>query len=137
MFVVLLRTFGDFVMVGRVGAINSSKSQARAAFCGRLNAPLCPLRSQPFASFLRVEVAMNIETLSIEDLATLRDRVIAILSDKVAARQKELLAESERVGALVTLKSPTALRGRSGKGRQKQKSQTIWQGKLRPLSATK
>jgi hypothetical protein len=80
---------------------------------------------------------MNIETLSIEDLAALRDRVIAILSDKVAARQKELLAESERVGALVTLKSPTALRGRSGKGRQKQKSQTIWQGKLRPLSATK
>jgi hypothetical protein len=39
---------------------------------------------------------MQIETLSIEDLAA--------LSDKVAARQKELLAESERVGALVTSK---------------------------------
>jgi hypothetical protein len=33
---------------------------------------------------------------SIEDLAALRDRVIAALADKVAARQKELLAESER-----------------------------------------
>ena len=39
---------------------------------------------------------MNLETLSIEDLASLRDRVIQALSDKVTARQKELLAESER-----------------------------------------
>lgn len=42
---------------------------------------------------------MQIESLSIEDLASLRDRVIATLADKVAARQKELLAESGRVGA--------------------------------------
>jgi hypothetical protein len=40
---------------------------------------------------------MNLETLSIEQLADLRDKVITALSDKVTARQKELLAESERV----------------------------------------
>jgi len=37
---------------------------------------------------------MNLEALSIEDLAAFRDRVNAALSDKVAARQKELLVES-------------------------------------------
>ena len=37
---------------------------------------------------------MQIESLSIEDLAALRDRALMILADKVAARQKELLAES-------------------------------------------
>jgi hypothetical protein len=36
---------------------------------------------------------MNLETLSIEQLADLRDKVITALADKVAARQKELLAE--------------------------------------------
>ena len=51
---------------------------------------------------------MNLETLSIEDLAALRDRVLSTLADKVAARQKDLLAESERVGALVTSKPFTA-----------------------------
>lgn len=53
---------------------------------------------------------MQIESLSIEDLAALRDKVISTLADKVAARQKELLAESERVGALVTSKPSTALK---------------------------
>jgi hypothetical protein len=33
---------------------------------------------------------MQIESLSIEDLAAHRDRAITTLSDKVAARQKEL-----------------------------------------------
>ena len=49
---------------------------------------------------------MNLETLSIEELAELRGWVITALADKVAARQKELLAESERVGALVTSNPP-------------------------------
>jgi hypothetical protein len=53
---------------------------------------------------------MQIESLSIEDLAALRDKVISTLADKVAARQKELLAESERVGALVTSKPFTTLK---------------------------
>ena len=50
---------------------------------------------------------MQIESLSIEDIAALRDNVITALADKVAARRKELLAESERVGALVTSKPST------------------------------
>jgi hypothetical protein len=51
---------------------------------------------------------MQIESLSIEDLASLRDKVIQALAEKVAARQKELSAESERVGGLVTSKPSTA-----------------------------
>jgi hypothetical protein len=51
---------------------------------------------------------MQIESLSIEDLAALRDRVLLTLADKLAARHKDPLAESERVGALVTSKSSTA-----------------------------
>jgi DNA-binding protein H-NS len=67
---------------------------------------------------------MNLETLSIEDLAALRDRVITALSDKVAARQKELLAESERVGALVTSKPSTARPKRPVKYRDGENSWT-------------
>lgn len=68
---------------------------------------------------------MNLETLSIEDLATLRDNVIQTLSDKVAARQKELLAESERVGALVTSKPSTARPKRPVKYRD---GENTWSG---------
>jgi hypothetical protein len=39
---------------------------------------------------------MNLASLSIEDLAALRDRVLITLADKVAARQKDLLAESRK-----------------------------------------
>jgi hypothetical protein len=38
---------------------------------------------------------MNITELSNEDLASLRDKVLQTLADNVAARQKELQAESE------------------------------------------
>jgi DNA-binding protein H-NS len=68
---------------------------------------------------------MNLETLSIEDLAALRDRVLSTLADKVAARQKELLAESERVGALVTSKPSTARPKRPVKYRD---GQNEWSG---------
>jgi hypothetical protein len=51
---------------------------------------------------------MQIESFSIEQLADLRDKVITALADKVVARQKGLLAESERVGALDTSKPSTA-----------------------------
>jgi hypothetical protein len=51
---------------------------------------------------------MQIESLSIEELAALRDKVIQPLAHKVAARQKELLAEVEKVGAFVTSKPATA-----------------------------
>ena len=68
---------------------------------------------------------MNLETLSIEDLASLRDRVITALSDKVAARQKELLVESERVGALVNSKPSTARPKRPVKYRD---GENVWSG---------
>jgi DNA-binding protein H-NS len=68
---------------------------------------------------------MNLETLSIEDLAALRDKDIGALSDKVAARQKELLAESERVGALVTSKPSTARPKRPVKYRD---GENTWSG---------
>ena len=41
---------------------------------------------------------MTLETLTSEDIAALRDRVIQAPSEKIAARQKEPLAELERVG---------------------------------------
>jgi hypothetical protein len=64
---------------------------------------------------------MNLETLPIDDLAALRGRVLMTLADKVAARQKELLAESERVGALVTSKPSTARSKRPVKYRRRSK----------------
>jgi hypothetical protein len=45
---------------------------------------------------------MNIDSLSIEPLADLRDKVISTLNDWVSAKQKELLASSQ------TRKPPTA-----------------------------
>jgi DNA-binding protein H-NS len=45
---------------------------------------------------------MELETMTIEDLAALRDRAIAVLADKVGARQRELQAEMERVGGFVS-----------------------------------
>ena len=68
---------------------------------------------------------MQIESFSIEDLAALRDRVLMTLADKVAARQKELLAESERVGALVTSKPSAARPKRPVKYRD---GQNEWSG---------
>lgn len=68
---------------------------------------------------------MQIESLSIEELASLRDRVTQALADKVAARQKELLAESERVGALITSKPSTARPKRPEKYRD---GENTWSG---------
>ena len=47
------------------------------------------------------EHAMNIENLTIEQLADLRDKVISTLSDKVSARQRELSGEAERLSAIL------------------------------------
>jgi hypothetical protein len=41
---------------------------------------------------------MQIESLSIEQLAQLRDQVITTLNDRVAARQRELQGEIDRLG---------------------------------------
>ena len=42
---------------------------------------------------------IDLEALSIEELASLRDRAIEKLAEKVAARQAELEAELERLSA--------------------------------------
>jgi hypothetical protein len=44
---------------------------------------------------------MNLSELSIEDLADLRDRVISQVNDRVAARQRELQGEIDRLGGVV------------------------------------
>jgi DNA-binding protein H-NS len=48
------------------------------------------------------EDAMQLESLSIEDLAELRDQVIATLNERVSARQKELQGEIDRLGGVVS-----------------------------------
>jgi hypothetical protein len=68
---------------------------------------------------------MQIESLSIEDLAALRDRVLSTLADKVGACREELLAESEGVGALVTSKPSTTRPKRPVKYRD---GQNEWSG---------
>jgi hypothetical protein len=45
---------------------------------------------------------MNLETLSIEPLAELRDEVISTLNDRARARQTELQGEVERLGGVVS-----------------------------------
>ncbi|MBU6463468.1 MAG: hypothetical protein KGL35_20605 [Bradyrhizobium sp.] len=44
---------------------------------------------------------MNLDTLSIDQLAELRDRVNGMLAERVADRQRELSSEVDRIGALV------------------------------------
>lgn len=44
---------------------------------------------------------MNLETLSSEQLAELRDKVIATLNDPASVRQRELQGEIETGGLLV------------------------------------
>jgi DNA-binding protein H-NS len=68
---------------------------------------------------------MQIESLSIEELAALRDKITQALADKVAARQKELLAEVEKVGALVTSKPSTVRPKRPVKYRD---GENTWSG---------
>jgi DNA-binding protein H-NS len=68
---------------------------------------------------------MQIETLSIEQLADLRDKVTRALADKVALRQKELSCQAERLGALVTSKPSTARPKRPVKYRD---GQNEWSG---------
>jgi hypothetical protein len=45
---------------------------------------------------------MQIESLSIEQLVELRDNVIAMLNDRVSARQRELQSEIERFRGVVS-----------------------------------
>jgi hypothetical protein len=45
---------------------------------------------------------MNLETISIEQLADLPDQIIATLNDRVSARQRELQSEIDRLGGVVS-----------------------------------
>ncbi len=52
---------------------------------------------------------MNLESLSIEQLAELRDKVIEALNDRVSARQKELQGEIDRLGGVISSESAKAV----------------------------
>ncbi|MEO8318011.1 MAG: hypothetical protein ABI561_06765 [Bradyrhizobium sp.] len=43
---------------------------------------------------------MNLTELSIEQFADLRDEVISTLNDRVSARQRQLLSETERLAGI-------------------------------------
>jgi DNA-binding protein H-NS len=45
---------------------------------------------------------MQLESLSIEQLADLRDQVVSTLSDRVSARQRELQSEIDRLGGVIS-----------------------------------
>jgi hypothetical protein len=42
---------------------------------------------------------IDLDSMSIDDLATLRDQATEKLADKIAARQRELVAEMEKLAA--------------------------------------
>ncbi|WP_424632064.1 hypothetical protein [Bradyrhizobium sp. SYSU BS000235] len=44
---------------------------------------------------------MTLESMSIEQLAELREQVNTLLADRVSARQRELSGEAERLSALI------------------------------------
>jgi DNA-binding protein H-NS len=71
---------------------------------------------------------MNIETLSIEQLADLRDKVISTLNDRVSAKQKELQAEIERFGSLASSQTRKQSTARSTKPKY-QKGDQLWSGR--------
>lgn len=72
---------------------------------------------------------MNLETLSIEDLAVLRYKVNARLAERVADRQRELSSEVVRIGALVACQTkPKALEAAPTKPKY-QKGELSWSGR--------
>jgi DNA-binding protein H-NS len=71
---------------------------------------------------------MNLETLSIEQLAELRDKVILTLNDRVSAKQRELQQEMERFGSLASLQKPKALKSSPAKPKY-QKGDLSWSGR--------
>lgn len=71
---------------------------------------------------------MNIESLSIEQLADLRDKVILTLNDRVSAKEKELQQEIERFRSLASskIRNPTTVRSTKPKY---QKGDQSWSGR--------
>lgn len=72
---------------------------------------------------------MHIESLSIEQLADLRDKVNALLAERVADRQRELTGEAERLGALIG-PSVKAKPFKTTPAKPKyQKGENVWSGR--------
>jgi DNA-binding protein H-NS len=71
---------------------------------------------------------MNLEQLSIEQLAELRDEVISTLNDRVSAKQRELQAEIDRFGSLGSLQKPKPLKTSPAKPKY-QKGDNAWSGR--------
>jgi DNA-binding protein H-NS len=73
--------------------------------------------------------SFELEDLSIEELADLRDRTIATLADKVAERQRELQAEMERVAGFVSTKGATAPSARKAAAQYRGPNGEEWSGR--------
>jgi DNA-binding protein H-NS len=72
---------------------------------------------------------MNLETLSIEDLAQLRDDVNTKRAERVADRQRELSSEADRIGALLAQATkPKAFKSAPAKPKF-QKGDQSWSGR--------
>lgn len=73
--------------------------------------------------------SFELEDLSIEELADLRDRTIATLADKVAERQRELQAEMERVAGFVSAKGASAPSARKAPALYRGPNGEEWSGR--------
>ena len=71
---------------------------------------------------------MQIDSLSIEELATLRDEVTSALNNRISARQRELQNEIERVGALGSVENRKPLETAPAKPKY-QKGELTWSGR--------
>jgi hypothetical protein len=73
---------------------------------------------------------IDLDSLSIEELAALRDRAIEKLAEKVVARQAELEAEIERLSQYgkASKKSPTTAPVAKSKKRDEKKSDEVKSG---------
>lgn len=67
---------------------------------------------------------IDLDSMSIDDLATLRDQATEKLADKIAARQRELVAEMEKLASLGKSAKPSAPRKEALKS-QETKAQDV------------
>jgi DNA-binding protein H-NS len=73
----------------------------------------------------------DLESLTIEQLAALRDAAIVKLEEKVATRQQELQAEMERVAGFVApaVRRPGAAAMERPRYRHPQRPELVWSGR--------
>jgi DNA-binding protein H-NS len=63
--------------------------------------------------------AMNLDSMTMDDLLTLRDRVAKLLSNRVMSERRELENRLARLANVVSLETPHSGRGGPGKKRGK------------------